>query len=70
MKYLYCLATNPHKYYMEKIGWLIATNIHEAAVRNDPDDFILDRRQLEAYGYDLVIMTDKEYFEAKLRGRR
>lgn len=71
MKYLYCLVTNPHKYYTEKIGAKEhVVSIHNAAVRNDPDDFILHRRELESHGYELVIMTDKEYFEARLRGER
>ena len=70
MKYLYCLVTNPHEYYTEKFGSVRTTNIHAAAFRNDPDDFILHRRELESYGYELVIMTDKEYFEARLRGGR
>ena len=68
MKYLYCLSTNPNKFYHEKFSRVRepVVRIHDATVRNDPDDFLLCRREMEAYGYRLVILTDKEYFLRRL----
>ena len=68
MKYLYKVVGSKDRYFTEKLGGPV--RLWEANVFSDPDDCILNQREMESYGYELMIYTDKEYFMLRLKGAK